>query len=212
MLLVEAVRRLAVSRQWADDGPPFSSTRRGPPEALDSTQRRIFDYIAAHPGVHLRQICRELGLAMGDVQYHIHRLEREGRISSVRRGLYRFFYPSALFGDKQRDMLGMLSLETPRELLLNIVEKPDSGQDELARATGVSQPTVSWHLKRLVDLGIVERRQTGRSVTYSVVGVDAGEIATFIKSYHPSVWERWSSRLADIFISYSGEEGDETKK
>jgi predicted transcriptional regulator len=148
---------------------------------------------------------------MGDVQYHIHRLEREGRISSVRRGLYRFFYPSALFGDKQRDMLGMLSLETPRELLLNIVEKPDSGQDELARATGVSQPTVSWHLKRLVDLGIVERRQTGRSVTYSVVGVDAGEIATFIKSYHPSVWERWSSRLADIFISYSGE-GDEAKK
>ena len=39
----------------------------------------------------------------------------------------------------------------------------------------------------------------------SVVG--GGEIATFIRTYHPTVWERWSSRLADIFISY-GEEAE----
>jgi len=77
----------------------------------------------------------------------------------------------------------------------------------LAGATNVSQPTVSWHLKRLVDLGIVGRRQDGRVVTYSVAG--GGEIATFIKTYHPTVWERWSSRLADIFIAYSAEEGKE---
>ena len=149
---------------------------------------------------------------MGDVQYHIRRLERDGRVTSARRGLYRFFYPAALFGEKQRDVLSFLSLDTPRELLLNMVQKPDSGQDELARAVAVSQPTVSWHLKRLVELGIVEKRQTGRVVMYRVSGGDAAEIATFIKSYHPSVWERWSSRLADIFISYPGEEGEESKK
>ncbi|MDA4123443.1 MAG: winged helix-turn-helix transcriptional regulator [Thaumarchaeota archaeon] len=208
MLRLEAARSSPVRRRWADDTPPFSSPPRDRSEAIDATQRRILDYIVAHPGVHLRQICRELGLAMGDVQYHTQRLERDRRINSLRRGLYRFFYAATLFGDKQREVLSVLTLETPRELLLSMMEKPDSGQDELARAVAVTQPTVSWHLKRLVDLGIVARRQTGRNVTYSVAGEDAAEIATFIKSYHPTVWERWSSRLADIFIAYSEGAGD----
>ena len=53
-------------------------------------------------------------------------------------------------------------------------------------------------------MGIVERHKKGRVVTYDVVGGGA-EIAAFIKAYHPTVWERWSSRLADIFIAYGGE-------
>ncbi len=211
-MLCGAFRRLVVSRKLPEEGAPFSSSPRQPYESLDATQRRVLDYITAHPGVHLRQICRVLGLAMGDVQYHIHRLERDGRVTSVRRGLYKFFYPSALFGERQRDVLSVLSLDAPRELLLSMVEKPDSGQDELARAIGVTQPTVSWHLKRLVDLGIVEKRQTGRTVTYRVAATSASEIARFIKNYHPSVWETWSSRLADIFISYPGGEDEGARK
>jgi DNA-binding MarR family transcriptional regulator len=197
--------RLLALRQWSNDNPPFaSSPRKGPLDDLDPTQRRILEFIVQHPGSHLREICRTLSLGMGDVQYHLGRLERDGRINSVRRGLYKFFYPANLFGERQRDVLSVLSLERPRELLLNIIEHPESTQEALAAATGVSQPTVSWHLKRLVDLGILGRRQEGRVATYSVVG--GGEIATFIKTYHPTVWERWSSRLADIFIAYSGGE------
>jgi len=198
-----AWRQLLAVRQWSKDNPPFSpSPDQGPLGDLDATQRRVLDFIAAHPGVHLREICRALDLAMGDVQYHVRRLERDGRISSFRRGLYKFFYPANLFGERQRDVLSVLSLDRPRELLLNIIEHPESTQEALAVATEVSQPTVSWHLKRLIDLGIVGRHQEGRSVTYSVVG-GGSEIATYIRTYHPTVWERWSSRLADIFIAYS---------
>ena len=200
----ETARRKVVSRQWSEDNPPFSARQTS--EAQDTTRQSILDYITAHPGVHLRQICRDLGLGMGNVQYHIDRLERDRRISSMRRGLYRFFYPATLFGDRQREVLSVLSLDTPRALLLNIIEKPESSQEELATAIEVSQPTVSWHLKRLVNLGILQREQTGRRVTYRVAGQGIGEIGAFIKSYHPTVWERWSSRLADIFIAYSGED------
>jgi DNA-binding transcriptional ArsR family regulator len=201
--------RLYALQQWPGDGSrPFGShTDREPVDSLDPTRRKILEFITDHPGVHLREVCRALALGMGDVQYHIRRLERDGRITSARRGLYKFFYPADLFGERQRELLSMLSLETPRELLLSIIERPGSTQIELAAATGVSQPTASWHLKRLVELGIVGRQQEGRVVTYSAAG--GGEIATFVKTYHPTIWERWSSRLADIFIAYSGEE---TKK
>ena len=193
----------AVPFHWSSPEPRFTSPPE-PTESLDPTQGRVLDYIRSHPGVHLRQVCRELGLAMGDVQYHVHRLERDGRITSARRGFYRFFYPSTLFGQRQRDILSVLSLDTPRELLLSILAKPDSSQEELAKATGVSQPSASWHLKRLVELGVVEKGQRGKATTYRVVGGPL-EIATFVRSYHPTAWERWSSRLADIFIAYSRE-------
>src|ERR1017187_10245758 len=100
---------LGASRQWSRDNPPFSSPDRGPVDALDPTQRRVLELITSHPGVHLRDICRALGLAMGDVQYHVRRLERDGPISSVRRGLYKFFYPANLFGERQRDVLSVRS-------------------------------------------------------------------------------------------------------
>jgi predicted transcriptional regulator len=210
MVLVSLGNRV-ISRSLPGEPQPFRSPRDSSDESIDATQRRILDYITAHPGVHLRQICRELGLAMGDVQYHVHRLEKDARVTSMRRGLYRFFYPHALFGEKQKDVLGMLSLDAPRKLLLSLLERPDVGQEELARSMSVTQPTISWHLKRLVDLGIVEKRQSGRSVTYRVGASRVAEMASFIRSYHPTVWETWSSRLADIFISYSGDEGEETE-
>ena len=214
MLHAEVVILPHFFRDWGrDDLPPFPpSPGRQPEGSINATQQEILDYISKHPGVHLRQICRELNLAMGNVQYHAYRLERAGRISSARRGFYRFYYPAALFGEKQRDVLSVLSLGTPRELLLHLINKPDSSQDELARGVGVSQPTVSWHLKRLVDLGIVEKQQAGRSVTYRLVGESAPEIASMIRSYHPTVWEKWSSSLADIFISYNKEEGGDKEK
>src|ERR1700688_741696 len=164
---VGGARRLFGVGLWSRDNPPFSSSPgHDAVDALDPTQRRILEFITSHPGVHLREICRALALAMGDVQYHVRRLERDGRIHSVRRGLYKFFYQANLFGERQRDVLSVLSLDRPRELLLNIIENPESTQEALAGATHVSQPTVSWHLKRLVDLGIVGRRQDGRVVTY----------------------------------------------
>jgi predicted transcriptional regulator len=200
-----AARRFLSVGHWSKDNPPFSSSAdERPVDALDRTARRILEFIASHPGAHLREICRGLGLAMGAVQYHIRRLEQEGRISSTRRGLYKFFYPADLFGERQRDLLSVLSLDRPRELLLNIIEHPGTTQEALAGATNVSQPTVSWHLKRLIDLEIVDRHQDGRVVTYSVDD-DGAEIAAFIRTYHPTVWERWSSRLADIFIAYARE-------
>jgi predicted transcriptional regulator len=42
----------------------------------------IYKYILNYPGVHLRKICRELGLAMGDTQYQLSILEKQGKIKS----------------------------------------------------------------------------------------------------------------------------------
>lgn len=174
-----------------------------------STQERVLAFITAHPGIHLRKISRDLGLAIGDTQYQLSRLEKSGSIKSFRRGLYRFFFPADLFGERQGVIISVISQETPRELLLSILSKPGSSQEELSASLRLSPPTISWHMKRLLELGLVVRVQQGRHATYRPVS-DSFEIAEFVRNYHPSVWARWSSRLTDIVLAMSTERVDVT--
>ncbi|MDA4125316.1 MAG: winged helix-turn-helix transcriptional regulator [Thaumarchaeota archaeon] len=187
------------------EGRSYRPERTTPPQ---TTQSKVYDYIKTHPGIHLRKIGRELGLATGDVQYHLYKLENQGRVNSSRRGLYKLFYPSDLFGETQKKLLGVLSQETAREVLLNVIQNPNTSQEELALILQVSQPTISWHIKRLVELGILQKEQKGRTVAYQVLG-NTAEILIFMENYHPSAWEKWSSRLADMVLALSGDEGKE---
>lgn len=171
---------------------------------FQGNHERVYNCVAAHPGVHLRKVSRDLDLAIGDVQYHLGRLEKEGKIRSTKHGLYRFFYSSDLFGEEDGPILAALSQATPRELLLHLVEHPDMTQESLAEAAKLSQPTVSWHMKRLADLGLIQRSQRGRSVAYRVNG-NSLQIALFIRNYHPGVWERWSGRLTEIILAFGSE-------
>jgi len=176
----------------------------GSSEETVTNQQRVYQYIKQHPGVHLRKVCRDLGLAMGDVQYHIDRLEKNGSVKSARRGLYRQFYPAGIFGEREGVVLSVLAQATPRELLLHIIAAPGCSQEDLASSLGLSAPSISWNMKRLVQLGLVEQQQKGRFASYRVIG-NAGEIAEFVRSYHPGVWDRWSSRLTEIVLALSEE-------
>lgn len=173
---------------------------------IEGTRQRIYEFIKSHPGMHLRAICRELGLAVGDLQYHLYALERQGMIKTVRRGLRKFIYPSVIFGDRAEKVLSVLSQETPREIILNVIQNPDMSQMELAERLGLSQPTIFWHMKRLKQLGLIISDKKATSVTYHVVG-DARKIVALVQSYYPSVWERWASRLLDIILTIAREEG-----
>lgn len=171
---------------------------------FQGNHERVYKCVASHPGIHLRKVSRSLDLAIGDVQYHLDRLEKEGKIRSTRHGLYRFFYTADLFGEEDGPVLAALSQATPRELLLHLIDSPDMSQEELATAANLSQPTVSWHMKRLADLGLVQRSQRGRSVAYRVTG-NTAQIALFIRNYHPGVWDRWSGRLTEILLAFGSE-------
>ena len=142
---------------------------------------------------------------MGVIQYHLYSLEREGRILSRRNGLYKRFYPNLVFGDYQQEILDVLSQETERDLLLYLINNPNSTQKELAEYAQISAGTINWHMKRLVESNLVQAKHEGQFVRYVVSG-DAQEILRLVQSYHPSIWERWADRFADALTEISSTE------
>lgn len=163
----------------------------------DSRRIQILEFIRAHPGSHLRRIKRELNLAMGVLQYHLYKLEKDQRIVSCKRGLYKRFYLSLGFKLEEQEILGVLFQETERDLLLYLLNTPDATQKELSEFAHISASSTSWHMKRLVQVGLVEARRQGSFVYYMIRG-DPARILGLVKDYHPRVWERWAERLADL--------------
>lgn len=165
-------------------------------EEICSTKERVIDYIKTHPGTHLRQIKRDLNISMGVIQHHLYSLERDFMVVSRRNGLYKRFYLNLIFGDHQRDILDILSLETERDIILYLIRYPNTSQKDLSEYVQISPGTVNWHMKRLIESGLVKMRREGQFVKYSVNG-RTEEILNLVRSYHPSIWQRWADRFAD---------------
>lgn len=163
----------------------------------DSKRAQILQFIQSHPGTHLRNIKRELNLAMGVLQYHLYRLEREEKIIGHRRGLYKRFYPERGFEAEEQEILSVLLQETERDLLLYLLRTPDATQKELSEYARISPSSTSWHMKRLVRTGIVQTRRQGSFSCYMVKG-DPALILRLLRKYHPRIWDTWAERLADI--------------
>ena len=166
-------------------------------QILDSNRVRILEFIRANPGTHLRKIKRELNLAMGVIQYHLYKLERERSILSVRHGLYKRFYADKGLGVQDREILNILSQETERDFVLYLIENPLASQKELSQFARISASSTNWHMGRLSRAGFVRPRREGGFVFYTVVG-DRARILALLRSYHPRIWEIWAERLADL--------------
>ena len=173
----------------------------------NSNTIRVLQYIQENPGCHLRKIKRELDMSMGTIQYHLILLEKQGKVSSERQNLHKYYFPIGLFEQNEKDILKILNQETAREILLVILEQKPT-QTDIANIIKISGASVNWHIKRLVDLGLILEQKDGKFKRYTL-GIDSKHIVSLMKNYHPNIWNKWSNRLAEMFLSLSKEENEQ---
>lgn len=192
------VRSSGIGLDSAEEKLPVCDAHpsRGAVDAGSGLTRRgvIYEYIRRRPGTHVRRMAKDLGLATGVLQYHLFWLERHGFVKTKRFGFYRLVFPTLMFRDDQELVLAVLSQDTPREMLLRLVENPTVSQGELARSMGFSQPTVSWHMERLVELGVIRKCKTSKG-TVCDVSVDRAEVLRLTRSYYPEAWRGLEDRV-----------------
>ena len=124
----------------------------------------IAGYLTATPGAHFSKIRDDLQLGTGETQHHLRRLESEGAIESRKDGDYRRYFPADRFSEFEQIALGYLRRETPRGMLVALLEDPDVTAGEIADRLGVSRPTVSKHARELEAAGLLSRTN-GYAVT-----------------------------------------------
>jgi len=168
----------------------------------DDTVDKVLFFIQDNPGCHLRRIKREIGISMGTVQYHLHKLEKMGRVTSTRRGLYKYYFPSGLFRENEKEILEVLTHETARKILMFIIEQKSPTQTDIVNSVRISARSISWHVGRLIALKMIREIKDGKYKRYQLQD-DAKDILTLLRSYYPSVWDKWSMRVVEMFLSLS---------
>jgi ArsR family transcriptional regulator len=102
--------------------------------------------------------------------------------------------------------LKLLADPTRARILGMIMESPDGRRSvlDLADELELRQPTVSHHLKALVDVGLLDRSPDGRLVWYSLRPEQADRVAEVLNGSHATalaegVLERVAADLSDRF-------------
>ncbi|NJF24668.1 winged helix-turn-helix transcriptional regulator [Thermococcus sp. Bubb.Bath] len=173
-------------------------------DELNERTKLILNFIRENPGLSFNEISRQLGLAKGDLQYHIQKLKKLGLITSKRSGLRKHYFPKGIFNEREKDVLSLLSSENVRGMIMYIIANPGATQKELCSELGLSPPTVNYYIAKLDELGLVRSIKDGKFVKYYFKG-DVELFIKMIQNYHPSLFERWADRIVDIFMDF--EEG-----
>jgi predicted transcriptional regulator len=119
----------------------------------------ITGYLAATPGAHFSKLRDDLQLGTGEVQHHVEHLLEAGTVESERDGDYRRFFVAGRFSEFERTALGALRRETPRAVLVQLLQEPGLSGATLADRLGVSRATISRTTDDLADRAVLASDQ-----------------------------------------------------
>jgi len=127
-----------------------------------TTRESIFAVIQANPGIHFRDICRQLKKEIGVVQYHVYILQKFGYITSAKDGRYtRYFLKTQQLDSNARTIISAWQRPVEREIIVTLLDgvKPVAGIKAIAVKCGVTTQAVTWHVNRLKESGILPAGQ-----------------------------------------------------
>lgn len=163
-------RKRTTLRRFAALGAatPFVGIASGAEDSSDHEVSRsevpdaIRGYLSTTPGAHFSKLRDDLQLGTGETQHHLRVLDESGVVDSRRDGEYRRFFPAGRFSEFERIALGYLRRETPRRMLIELLESPADTGTALADRLSVSRATVSNYAGELEDAGLLDRSEMYR--------------------------------------------------
>ncbi|MCX8173325.1 MAG: helix-turn-helix domain-containing protein [Thermoplasmata archaeon] len=166
-------------------------------EALDlEVRRKIYQTILRNPGLHLREIQRRTGLAMGMLTYHLDVLENTGFIRTELKEKKKCYFPYA-FSYTQSSLIMFMRETLPRKILLLLLEKPRRF-GEIVETLGRSKSVVSTHITRMIKAGIIVTCREENENLYSLK--EPAKVKETFITYRESFYDEALDRFIDLYL------------
>jgi len=136
----------------------------------NDARKQIFEYIQAHPGVHLRAAATALDLSTTNVLWHLRKLEEANLVTSKKFEGYKVFYPVEGGVETKRRAIAssVLRNDNAFQILQYVSTNPSAHQREIARALGVNHGTIRWHLRKLEEAELIRPLKKEHTTHYYV--------------------------------------------
>ncbi|MER3408220.1 MAG: hypothetical protein C4292_05640 [Nitrososphaera sp.] len=158
----------------------------------ETMQELLMRLIEGEPGIRYRELLRKAGLVNGVLTYHLSILEKAGAIRVDRQPrMSRYFPLSVPEGESQ--VIGLVRHAPVREIISFILQQDMCTFGEIVEHTKKAPSTVSSHLKRLREAGIVAVRH-GEYQLYRLTDRDL--VADVLSRYRST----FADRIVDNYI------------
>ncbi|MFC7196213.1 helix-turn-helix domain-containing protein [Halosimplex aquaticum] len=148
--------------------PPGYSRHDDSDPLEHETRRDLFETVERSPGINLSTLAEGTDASLSTVRHHLRILEEEHLLVSERiRGQRRYF----LSNESDPALLAALDDTATEPILRTLARSGPASVSDLADALGRDPSTISHHVSRLEDDGLVERERDGRSVQNSLAPV-----------------------------------------
>jgi predicted transcriptional regulator len=151
-----------------------------------ATQEVLLRYIEENPGIRYRELLRLTGLVNGVLTYHLSGLEKSDAIKVDRKSRMTRYYPLSV-SDKESVILKYVRHEPVRKILFFILENNMCTFNEIVEHTKKAPSTVSSHLKRMKEDGVLLVRY-GECHLYSLA--DRELVYDVLSKYQSSLTDR----------------------
>ncbi len=167
------------------------------------TRNRVYKIIEESPGLHFRELQRRSGMAVGAVQYHLDTLQKNHLVRVEKQGRFNRYFSvrGAQLGTSELTM-SLLRQQSARKIIMFLLQKKEANNFDIANAVQLSASTVSWHLSKLVETGIVSEKRSARQKLFFVS--NPNETAQLLVSYKKTFLDS----LVDNFVETWKELGE----
>ena len=133
---------------------------------LHPLRRKIYSLLAENPGSYFFDLAKYLDLPQGTLNWHLKRLEEDKLIKSLKYAGKRIYYPAGLRSAEAERIFTVLRPSTSKKIFTFVLNHPGAFQSQIAQGItpNVHHDTVRYHLNRLVDVGLVKMKRSGRKV------------------------------------------------
>lgn len=162
------------------------------------TRRRIYQYLQKFPGSHMREIGREVDIPMGTLEYHLHYLVKADLLTTRQDARYTRYFATGELSRREKDVLAVLRQKVPRQVSAHLLLAPGSSHGVLLQKFQLSASTLSFHLKKLLNAGIVSVEKSGRENLYRVVEPDL--VSRVLVQHKASFLDDVIDRFAEVWL------------
>ena len=123
---------------------------------LQKLRDRVLDEVTTNPGVHLRELHRIIGCAMGALQYHLRFLEQDGQVISLRHGNVRHIFTPDYSSDEKVMLLTALARNpTMGSIISECAANGQTTQAVISRTLDVEKSLISYYISGLLKADIL---------------------------------------------------------
>jgi len=164
------------------------------------TRRKIYDLIDTTPGLHKREIARELHMSLSTIDYHLHYMEKKGLLETRSDGKYKRYFTKKDMRKEDKKIFSLLRQEVPRHIIIFLLTHPKAIHKEICAHIGKAPSTISFHMKKLIKEDVVEEISLGKEKSYVIKNEE--RIIKLLIMYRESFVDKVVDKFLDAWSSF----------